>query len=104
MVEPLKNRSSAVLVAAVARMATRLAYLGFPLRRVHSDRAGELGGSRMKKWAQDRQLLQTFTSGSDWKSNGRAEAEIGFIRRCANVVLHSTGVSQDQWPMVIRHV
>lgn len=104
MVQVLPNRTGTVMVTALARMTARLAYLGFPVRRIHSDRAGELGSKTMQRWAEARNIVRTYTAGSDWRSNGRAEAEIGQIRRGVNVILNSTGVSKTHWPMIARHV
>lgn len=51
MTEILENRAAPVVIAAVARMVSRLTYLGFTVRRIHSDRAKELCGKPMMKWA-----------------------------------------------------
>ena len=79
MVETLASRNAADVKACLARMIARLKYLGMDVRRVHSDAAGEMRSTR--RWCEERGLYRTFTCGSDWKANGRAEAEIGVIRR-----------------------
>ena len=103
MVETLESRQVAEVKNCLARMVARLKYLGLDVRRVHSDAAGEMRGT--KKWCQDRGLYRTFTCGSDWKANGRAEAEIGVIRRAVNTTLiRSSGDGEDYWPLMAKHV
>ena len=104
MVEPLASRQGHQLLGALARMVARLNYLNLPVRRVHSDRAGELASKAMRRWCSHREILRTYTSGGDWKANGRAEGEVGLIRRGINVVLKATGLPEEQWPMIARHV
>ena len=102
MVETLESRQVAEVKMCLARMIARLKYLGLDVRRVHSDAAGEMRGT--KKWCQDRGLYRTFTCGSDWKANGRAEAEIGVIRRAINTLIRSSGDGEDYWPLMAKHV
>lgn len=102
MVETLESRQVAEVKTCLARMVARLKYLGLDVRRVHSDAAGEMRGT--KKWCQDRGLYRTFTCGSDWKANGRAEAEIGVIRRAINTLIRSSGDGEDYWPLMAKHV
>ena len=72
------------------------------VRRVHSDGAAEMLGSR--RWCEARGIYRTFTSGSDWKANGRAEAEVGVIRRCINTLIRSSGDGEELWPLMAKHV
>ena len=102
MVETLASRKAAEVKACLARMVARLKYLGLDVRRVHSDAAGEMRGTR--RWCEDRGIYRTFTCGSDWKANGRAEAEIGVIRRAINTLIRSSGDGEDYWPLMARHV
>eukprot|EP00913_Durusdinium_trenchii_P014186 g13313.t1 len=102
MVETLETRQAAEVKSCLARMVARLKYLGLDVRRVHSDAAGEMRGT--KKWCEDRGLYRTFTCGSDWKANGRAEAEIGVIRRAINTLIRSSGDGEDYWPLMAKHV
>ena len=89
MVETLTSRQGGEVKACLPRMIARLKYLGLDVRRVHSDGAGEMLGTR--RWCEERGLYRTFTSGSDWKANGRAEAEVGAIRRAINTLIKSSG-------------
>ena len=83
-------------------MVVRLKYLGMEVRRVHSDAAAEMLGTR--RWCEDRGIYRTFTSGSDWKANGRAEAEIGVIRRGINTLIRSSEEGEDLWPLMAKHI
>ena len=103
LVEIVKSRASANLMEAVARMVTKLRYYGLPVKRLHSDRAGEFTAKRARQWALDRGILRTFTDGSSWKMNGRAEAEVGFMKRLTNTLLKGTGVEEKLWPLAARH-
>ena len=102
MVETLTSRQGADLKAALARMVARLKYLGMEVRRVHSDAAAEMLGTR--RWCEDRGIYRTFTCGSDWKANGRAEAEIGVIRRGINALIRSSEEGEDLWPLMAKHI
>ena len=102
MVETLASRNAADVKACLARMIARLKYLGMDVRRVHSDAAGEMRSTR--RWCEERGLYRTFTCGSDWKANGRAEAEIGVIRRAINTLIRSSGDGEDYWPLMAKHV
>ena len=102
MVETLESRKVAEVKGCLARMIARLKYLGLEVRRVHSDAAGEMRGT--KRWCVDRGLYRTFTCGSDWKANGRAEAEIGVVRRAINTLIRSSGDGEDYWPLMAKHV
>ena len=102
MVETLVSRKVAEVKVCLARMIARLKYLGLDVRRVHSDAAGEMRGT--KRWCADRGLYRTFTCGSDWKANGRAEAEIGVIRRAINTLIRASGDGEDYWPLMAKQV
>ena len=102
MVETLTSRQGAELKGGLARMVACLKYLGMEVRRVHSDGAAEMLGTR--RWCEDRRIYRTFTSGSDWKANGRAEAEIGVIRRGINTLIRAAEEGEERWPLMARHI
>ena len=102
MVETLTSRHGPEIKAGLARMIARLKYLGMEVRRVHSDSAREMWSTR--RWCEDRGIYRTFTGGSDWKGNGRAEAEIGVIRRSINTLIRASGEGEDKWPLMAKHV
>ena len=67
MVETLSSRQGVEVKACLARMVARKKYLGLEVRRVHSDGAAEMLGTR--RWCEDRGIYRTFTSGSGAKSH-----------------------------------
>lgn len=67
MVDTLTSRHATELRAGLARMLARLKYLGMEVRRVHSDGAGEMRGTR--RWCEARGLYRTFTK---WASSAGA--------------------------------
>ena len=104
LLEILPDRRAASTINAVARMVAKLTYLGLPVRRLRSDRAAELTSAALTKWCSQRSILRTFTCGSDWRSNGRAENEIGIIRCGVSTLLRTTGASEEEWPLIARHI
>ena len=104
-VEIVADRRAPTVVAAVSRIYARLRHLGLPLLRLHSDRARELQSKHLRKWANDRSILRTYTDdGDSWKCNGRSEAEIGVLRRHTGIILKGTKTDVKLWPLVVRHV
>ena len=85
----------------MARMVARLKYLGLDVRRIHSDAAQEMFSAH---GCRDRSIYRTFTCGSDWKSNGWAEAEIGMIKRGVNMLLKASGDEERYWPQMARRI
>ena len=103
LLEPLENRRATNLVQAVARMTTKLKYLGLPVRRLHSDRAGELTSTQLRRWCEERGIYRTYTDGDGWKSNGRVESEIAVLKRGIKTLLDSAGLDVKFWPLAARH-
>ena len=101
--EILPDRRAASILEGVSRIYTRLRYLNLPLRRLHSDRAGELRSKSLRKWALDRGILRTYTGGDDYKTNGRAEAEVNMLKKATRTLLKSSGSTNDLWPLAARH-
>ena len=48
-------------------------------------------------------MVATYTSGSDWKSNGRAENEIGIVKRHAKILMRAHNVDEQRWPILVKH-
>ena len=102
LVECAASKKGPEVTAVLARLVAKLQYLGLPVRRVHSDAAREWLGT--VSWCAQRGIYRTFTAGSDWKGNGRCEAEVGVIRRGINVLLRASHDPEELWPMMARHV
>ena len=61
-VEPITSRQASDVIPAIARIYTRLREMGLPVYRLHTDRARELMGAQLKRWAQDRNIVKTTAS------------------------------------------
>ena len=103
LVEILPDRSGPAVISGLSRMHARLRYLGLPLLRLHSDRAGELRSKTIRKWAEDRKIYRTYTDGDSYKSNGRAEGDINMIKKQVRTLLKETGFEASLWPLAARH-
>eukprot|EP00435_Cladocopium_sp_Y103_P065207 s1247_g27.t1 len=103
LVEILPDRSGPAVISGLSRMHARLRYLGLPLLRLHSDRAGELRSKPIRKWTEDRKIYRTYTDGDSFKSNGRAESEIGMIKKQIRTLLKETKFEANLWPLAARH-
>ena len=58
LVEIVKTRGEAL--EAIAKMTTKLRYHGLPVRRLHSDQAGEFTSKKARRWAMERLITRTF--------------------------------------------
>eukprot|EP00435_Cladocopium_sp_Y103_P052700 s362_g16.t1 len=103
LVEVVPDRRASSVLSALSRMHARLRYLGLPILRLHSDRAGELRSKAQRKWAEDRKILRTYTDGDSFKSNGRVEAEIGVLKKQIRTLLKDSGEDSKFWPLAARH-
>lgn len=78
--EVLENSGAAAVLEAVGRMAAKLNFLGLPLKRLHSDRAGEYQSKMFDRWVHDRGLCRTFTDGDNFRRGSGGTAQT----RCTN--------------------
>ena len=102
-VEPITSRQASDVIPAIARIYARLREMGLPVYRLHTDRARELMGVQLKRWAQDRNIVKTTVPGDAFKENGRVEAEIGVLKRATRTLLKASGEPATLWPMALRH-
>lgn len=103
VVEILENCGGPAVVEAIGRMAARLDFLGFPVKRLHSDRAGEYQSRSFQKWCHDRSIMRTFNDGDNFKGNGRAENAIAQVKRGARTLLIEAGLDESFWCHAARH-
>ena len=101
--EVITSRSTPHLLEGLAKIYSKVHSLGLPVLRLHADRARELTSKSVQAWCHSRDITTTYTSGSDWKSNGRAENEIGIVKRHAKVLMRAHDVPEEQWPILVRH-
>ena len=102
VVEILENRGGPAVVEAIGRMAAKL-FLGLPVKRLHSDRAGEYQSRAFQKWCHDRGIMRTFNDGDNFKGNGRAENAIAQVKRGARTLLVAAGLDESFWCHAARH-
>lgn len=84
---------------------TALQFGSTGLRRL-ADRGREFVSAPLRRWALDRQMIQTLTSRSTCQENRRVEAEVGpiLIKRAIKTTLAATKTEEKYWPLVARHV
>ena len=102
-VEVVQSRATGHIMEGLAKIYSRVRSLGLPVLRLHADRARELTSKAVQSWCHQRDMVATYTSGSDWKSNGRAENEIGIVKRHAKILMRAHGADVATWPILIRH-
>ena len=101
--EVMENRGASAVLEAVGRMVAKLNFLGLPLKRLHSDRAGEYQSKMFDKWVRDRGICRTFTDGDNFKGNGRAEGAVAQLKRGARTLLVAAGLDESYWCHASRH-
>ena len=102
--EPIADRNVHNVLPAIAKIYARLRSLGCPVYRMHSDRAREFLAKPVHQWCLDRGIVQTMTPGSAFKTNGRAENEVGMIKKGARTLISAGACPLDRWPLAVRHV
>eukprot|EP00435_Cladocopium_sp_Y103_P040980 s704_g11.t1 len=101
--EVIPDRKGPSVISGLSRLHARLRYLGLPLLRLHSDRAAELRTKSIRRWAEQRQILRTYTDGDDYKMNGRAESAIKTLKGQVRTLLKETEQPAAYWPLAARH-
>ena len=99
---PLKSRKPRDVIEAVTWMMTKLRTLGFPVHRVHTDRAREFLSAEFKNFIKKKEVVQSCTSGDEARSNGRVESELGVVRGLARTMMRASAAEEEMWPLAIR--
>ena len=99
---PMQSRHSREVVRAVQEVYMRLRTLQLPVLRLHSDRAREFTGVKLREWCTQRDILQTSTAGDESAGNGRCESELGIIQAQTRVQLRAAGLEANWWPLALR--
>ena len=102
-VEVIPSRHTNHVMEGLAKIYSRVRSMGLEVLRIHADRAKEFTSKALQTWSYDRGIVATYTTGSDWKSNGRAEAEIGVVKRRAKILMKAHDISEEKWPILVRH-
>ena len=103
MAEILENRGTQAVVEALSRFHARLRFLGLPILRLHSDRAGEYQSRSFERWCRERSVMRTFTDADNFRGNGRAECAVAQVKRGARTLLLAAGLDESYWCHAARH-
>ena len=104
---PLRTRKKVEALKAIQEMYIQLRSSGFPVNRVHMDRAREFQSGALEHWAAARDVELTRTQGSDPAQNGTAERAVGYVKMRMRILLAQakelSGLGDDViktfWPM-----
>ena len=103
LMEPVQSRHVDHLVAAMSKLHAKYRMLGVNVMRLHTDREKSFLHAKVQRWCEQRQLVQTMTSGDDPAANGRCEVEVGQLKKRLRLMLHESGVDAVLWPCAARH-
>ena len=98
---PLRSRQKLDVNTAMRRMYLQLRQEGHPVARVHSDRARELKSATLRQWLYERDIWVTTGESQTPQQNGRAEAAVKNIKRYAKVLLGSSSLPRECWPLAM---
>ena len=112
LARPMKSRTKKDALRAVQELYVQLRSSGFPLSKLHMDRARELQTDALDAWAVARDIEVTRTQGSDPAGNGTAERAVGAVKARIRVLLGQakelSGASDEQirtwWPFAAETV
>ncbi|CAE7250766.1 ATG18, partial [Symbiodinium sp. CCMP2456] len=100
---PLKSRQKVDVNAAMRRMYLQLRQEGHPVTRVHSDRARELKSSTLRQWLYEKDIWVTTGESQTPQQNGRAEAAVKNLKKYAKVLLASSSLPRECWPLAMTY-
>ena len=103
MAHPLRSRTTRDVLSAVQDVYLRLRAQGFPVSRVHADRARELRSDPLRQWLLDRGTYVTYTEGQSPQANGRAEAAVKYAKTQTKKLLSVGNFSPKLWPVAMRY-
>ena len=101
--EPLPSRKQQDVRFAAMRLYVKLVNAGFPVHRVHSDRAKELVSLPLQTWFTEHGVALTTTIGEEPAANGRAEVGIQIIKSQVRRMMKAGSIPVRFWPAVARH-
>ncbi|CAE7214330.1 RE1 [Symbiodinium microadriaticum] len=100
-VVPLRSRQKVDVNAAMRRMYLQLRQEGHPVARVHSDRARELRSAALRQWLYEKDVWITTGEAQTPQQNGRAEAAVKNLKKYTKVLLGSTQLPRECWPLAM---
>ena len=101
---PMPSRNQDVVLSAVSELFLQLKADGFHVRQIHSDRGGEFLSRKMDSWCKARDIVHTFTPGTDPQMNGRAERAVMEVKNRVRTILLASEAELSWWPFVVRNV
>ncbi|CAE7278448.1 GIP, partial [Symbiodinium microadriaticum] len=107
LARPLRTRKKAEALKSIQEMYIQLRSSGFPLNRLHMDRAREFQSGALEHWAAARDIDLSRTQGSDPAQNGTAERAVGYLKMRMRILLAQakelSGLADEVvktfWPM-----
>ena len=107
LARPLRTRKKAKALKATQEMNIQLQSSGFPLNRLHMDRAREFQSGALEHWAAARDVVLSRIQVSDPAQNGTAERAVGYVKIRMRILLAQakelSGLEDDVvktwWPM-----
>ena len=98
---PMKTRLTPEVEDAVKSVYLQIRAEGLPVARVHSDRARELRGSKLRSWLLHRDVLPTTGEAQAPQTNGRAEAGVKRAKVRTKTLLRAAGLDTCCWPFAM---
>ncbi|CAE7744641.1 unnamed protein product [Symbiodinium pilosum] len=95
---PLRSRLMPEVEDAIKQVYLQLRSEGLPVTRVHSDRARELRGAKLRTWLLHRDVLPTTGEAQTPQTNGRAEAGVRRAKTRTKTLLRAAGLDTCCWP------
>ena len=102
-VVPLPNKSQAPVQDAIALVMTQIESLGYPIRRLHTDRGREFCNARLRAYCARRGVHKTTGDADDFKSNGRVEGAVSRIKQVTRSLLIDQHLGREYWPLAMLH-
>ena len=100
---PLRTRVASEIEEAIRHLYLQLRAEGLPVTRIHSDRARELRGTRLRRWLLEHDVLPTTGEAQTPQTNGRAEAAVRLIKARTKVILKMSQLPIACWPWAMTH-
>lgn len=95
-----KSEASQCVIDLLSLLSTQLKE---NVRSIHSDGGGEFTGETVKRYCQQRGIVQTFTTTSSPAHNGICERMIGILLEMMRAMLSESGAPHELWGEAIVH-
>ena len=85
--KPLKSRIASEVLTRVQEICAEVKLMGFPILKIHSDRAKELSSTPFRAWMSSQGIVRSATEGEDPAANGVAEAAVKFVKGRTRILI-----------------